>query len=125
MQQVWDNEEDFRSNLAELHDVNADVEVIKDQIIQLNTIIKDPRISGQISDFKATGERTSEIMVRILAVLQTWLNFMYQDYANKVVVYLQKLKDLDPKDESDQITQALRNITTLVPKAEKNQFNVS
>ncbi len=38
-------------------------------------------------------------MVRILAILQNWLNFLYQDYANNVVEYLKHLRDLDDTDE--------------------------
>jgi len=50
---------------------------------------------------ESTGERTSENMVKILAILQNWLNFLYQDYANSVVEYLKHLRDID---EGDNIT---------------------
>lgn len=93
--------------------MNKDIELIKDQIIQLKDFIKDPRISGQIRDLEQTGERTPDNMVRILAILQNWLNFLYQDYANNVVEYLKHLRDLD---DADEITRHLRSITTLKPK---------
>jgi len=96
-----------------LQEVNKDIELIKDQIIQLKDFIKDPRISGQIRDLEKTGERTPDNMVRILAILQNWLNFLYQDYANNVVEYLKHLRDLD---DTDEITRHLRSITTLKPK---------
>jgi len=77
MQQVWDNEENFQANLADLQEVNEEIESIKDKIIELKDFIRDPRISGQIRDLELTGERTSDNMVRILAILQNWLNFLY------------------------------------------------
>lgn len=60
-------------------------------------------------------------MVSILAILQNWLNFLYQDYANNLVDYLKNLRDLDDNDE---ITKHLRSITTLKPKAQPSKFNL-